>query len=209
MKLKVETKNHGLIACPVSFTSDEQILDNHFVLVYNKDILPVQYAGQTEDGKHEYAFIIRSLDVGITAEFEIIELKALSFGTAESVASDKSVDVLLNGAKYTSYYFGTDISKPYLGPFYGKKGELITRHNYTGKEHPHHRNIWFSHGDINGTDTWNEPAGKHGYILNKEILNIVNGYAYTQFTAKNLWTHHDKSPIADDTTTIPHDKAPC
>ena len=121
---------------------------------------------------------------------------------AESVVNDASVDIFIGGEKYTSYYFGTDIPKPYLGPFLGKKGELITRHGYTGTEHPHHRSIWFSHGDINGTDIWNEPAGTHGYILNKEITDIENGGAYTRFTAKNLWTHHDKSPIADDATTI-------
>ena len=202
MKLTVKTGNHALIACPVRFTSDNQILDNNFALVNNSDIMPVQYVGQTGDGKHEYVFIVRNLDEGINAEFEVIESKALLFGTAKSVVTDKSVDITLDGGEYTSYYFGTDIPKPYLGPFYGKKGELITRHNYTGKEHPHHRSIWFSHGDINGTDTWNEPQGTHGYIINKEICDIANGYVYTQFTAKNLWTHHDKSPIADDTTTV-------
>jgi len=33
MKLKIETGNHALIACPVRFTSGEQILDNNFALV--------------------------------------------------------------------------------------------------------------------------------------------------------------------------------
>ena len=120
----------------------------------------------------------------------------------KSEITEKSVEITIDGAKFTSYYFGTDIPKPYLGPFLGKNGEPITRHDYTGPEHPHHRNIWFSHGDINGTDTWNEPEGTHGYIMNKKIENVKNGDVFTEFTAKNLWTHHDGSPIADDTTTI-------
>ena len=203
MKLRIETKNHELISCPIRFTSDAPIFNHNFSLGKKSIVIPVQYAGKTSDGKHEYVFIVRHLKSGITAEFDIIRSDKLKLWsqTAKSIVTDKSVDIMIKGVKYTSYYFGADIAKPYLGPFRGKKGEPITRHNYEGAEHPHHRNIWFSHGDINGTDIWNEPEG-HGYIINNEIDGIVDGCAYTQFTAKNLWTHNDKSPIADDATTI-------
>ncbi|MCL1792997.1 MAG: PmoA family protein [Oscillospiraceae bacterium] len=202
MKLKIEAGNHELVSCPVRFESDEPILNHNFALARKNIVIPAQYAGKTNAGKHEYVFILNSLKPGISAEFEIVEPKKPPADSAKSIVTDKSVDIILKGAVYTSYYFGADIPKPYLGPFCGKKGEPITRHGYSGSEHPHHRSIWFSHGDINKTDTWNEPEGIHGYIENKEISGIINGAAYTQFTAKNLWTHHDKSPIADDSTTI-------
>ena len=201
MKLQVEAGNHERTGCPVYFRSKTLLSGRDFALAGKNTVIPVQYAGMTIEGMHEYVFIAPELKAGSELTFDIGEFELSPLKTAKSAAGAGSVDIFLNGSKYSSYYFGTDIPKPYLGPFYGKKGELITRHNYAGPEHPHHRGIWFSHGDINGTDTWNEPAG-HGYILNKEITDIQNGPAYTRFTANNLWTHHDKSPIADDSTKI-------
>lgn len=202
MKLKIEAGNHERIGCPVCFRSESPIFGHNFVLTEKNAVIAAQYAGMTGDGMYEYVFISPKLKAGAAAKFDVVESGGPPPKTAESVAGGDSVGIFLNGSRYTSYYFGTDIPKPYLGPFYGKKNEPITRCNYTGSEHPHHRSIWFSHGDINGTDTWNEPAGTHGYILNKQITGIENGGVYTKFTAENLWTHHDKSPIADDATTI-------
>jgi len=201
MKLKIDTKNHGLVACPVRFASEKPLFGHSFSLAGKNTVIPVQYAGRTGEGKHGYVAIVDALRAKTTETFELVP-SAAKPQAAKAELAEKKVDITLDGGKFTSYYFGTDIPKPYLGPFFGKNGDPITRHGYTGPEHPHHRNIWFSHGDINGTDTWNEPEGTHGYIINKQIIDIAGGCAYAKFTAKNLWTHHDMSPIADDTTTV-------
>jgi len=208
MKLKVNSGNHELINAPVFFEMQDMkpLTDLYLVDMSDKNkILP---ASPIYD---KHVFIVGYMAKNTAAEYEIknadeikdkIDLMDLSIkSSAQTVISDNEARISLNGEYITSYYFKTDIPKPYLGPFKAADGDYITRHNYTGNEHPHHRSVWFSHGDINGTDTWNEPEN-HGYILNQSIENILNMHNYTSFTAKNTWTHHDKSPIADDTTTI-------
>src|SRR5208282_3880761 len=47
------------------------------------------------------------------------------------------------------------------------------------KDHPHHRGLWFSHGDVNGYDFWanevSQEDGKKGKIVLKKIDDIKNG----------------------------------
>ena len=49
------------------------------------------------------------------------------------------------------------------------------------KDHPHHRGLWFTHGDVNGYDFWgNEPeqkgAGKgKGEVVLKKVNKVSSG----------------------------------
>jgi len=113
----------------------------------------------------------------------------------------QSGDLTVGGKYFSKYYFGTDIAKPYMGPFYEKYGKQITRLNFEIKEHPHHRSLWVSHGDIDGVDNWNERP-EHGYIINQSIDGIVSSPAYCEFTAHNVWAKHDKvTKQCDEVTT--------
>ena len=104
------------------------------------------------------------------------------------------------GAFVTEYYTGTDIAKPYLGPLRERYGADVTRLDFEIKEHPHHRALWVSHGDVNGVDTWNEPAGTHGFIRNNRISGVYCGDALAAFTAENTWTNHEGGKLLDETT---------
>jgi hypothetical protein len=60
-----------------------------------------------------------------------------------------------------------DATKPYIYPIRTASGKVITRRypmeTVAGEttDHPHHRGLWFSHGDVNGWDFWaNEPSQK-------------------------------------------------
>lgn len=60
-----------------------------------------------------------------------------------------------------------DAAKPYVYPIRTASGKAITRRYpmeaVAGEttDHPHHRGLWFSHGDVNGWDFWaNEPSQK-------------------------------------------------
>ena len=74
-----------------------------------------------------------------------------------------SVDVLIGGKPFTTYYFGPASPKPYLHPLRSAAGMVVTR-GYPMREdipgeshdHPHHRAMFFAHGDINGIDFWGE-----------------------------------------------------
>ncbi|PYU98109.1 MAG: transmembrane prediction, partial [Acidobacteria bacterium] len=64
---------------------------------------------------------------------------------------------------FTTYYFGAKSPKPYLHPLRSAEGTIVTRgypmiKNIPGEshDHPHHRGLFFTHGDINGVDFWGE-----------------------------------------------------
>lgn len=74
-----------------------------------------------------------------------------------------SVDVLIDGKPFTNYYFGPNSPKPYMSPLRTPQGTIITRGfpmrtDIPGErhDHPHHRALFFAHGNINGIDFWGE-----------------------------------------------------
>jgi hypothetical protein len=73
------------------------------------------------------------------------------------------IDVFVGGKAFTTYYFGSDSPKPYLHPLRSAQGTVVTRgwpmvKDIPGEshDHPHHRAMFFAHGDINGVDFWGE-----------------------------------------------------
>ena len=75
----------------------------------------------------------------------------------------KQIEVTIGGKPFATYYFDDMIPKPYLHPLRTASGIIITRgfpmqKNIPGEsiDHPHHRALFFAHGDINGIDFWTE-----------------------------------------------------
>jgi hypothetical protein len=98
---------------------------------------------------------------------------------------DNSVDVAVGGRPFTSFYFGAAAPKPYLHPLLTADGVRLTRlypmeaTDPNTHDHPHHRGLWFAHGDVNGIDFWaSEPeqrVGKQGLIVLKKIVQAQDG----------------------------------
>jgi hypothetical protein len=75
----------------------------------------------------------------------------------------ESVSVVIGGAEFTTFYFGSNSPKPYMAPLRSAKGTVLSRGfpmrtDIPGErhDHPHHRGLFFAHGDINGIDFWGE-----------------------------------------------------
>jgi hypothetical protein len=73
------------------------------------------------------------------------------------------IDVVIGGKPFTTYYFGPESPKPFLHPLRSAQGTIVTRgfpmvKDIPGEstDHPHHRAIFFAHGNINGIDFWGE-----------------------------------------------------
>lgn len=73
------------------------------------------------------------------------------------------IDVLIGGRPFTTFYFGPEAPKPYLHPLHSAQGIVVTRGFPMRKDipgestdHPHHRAMYFAHGDVNGVDFWSE-----------------------------------------------------
>lgn len=84
---------------------------------------------------------------------------------AALLAQAPAEEITVNNQPFTTLH--VDSKKPYLHPLRTASGKIITRRypmeQVAGetKDHPHHRGLWFSHGDVNGWDFWaNEPDQK-------------------------------------------------
>ena len=85
----------------------------------------------------------------------------------------------IGGQPFAEYQY-QGVAKPYLYPILGPGGERMTREwpmkNVPGEEHdhPHHRSLWYAHGDINGQDFWSETE-KSGKTVHQNFTQIESG----------------------------------
>ena len=75
------------------------------------------------------------------------------------------IAVEIDGKPYTSFFLSPDGNKPYVYPLSTAAGIVVTRHypmeEFAGEthDHPHHRGLFFAHGDVNGYNFWaTEPS---------------------------------------------------
>jgi len=99
------------------------------------------------------------------------------------VRHDNQIDVFILGKQFTTYYFSNDSPTPYLSPLRSAQGTIVTRgwpmiRDIPGEshDHPHHRAMFFAHGDINSVDFWGEGTptqaqqSAHGKTYSSEDL---------------------------------------
>ena len=103
----------------------------------------------------------------------ILALLALLLPAAAQVkitqpAADR-VAVEIDGKPFTDFYIGSENAKPYLHPLRTADGKIVTRGypmvpDVPGEthDHPHHRGLWFTHGDVNGYDFWGNEDSQKG-----------------------------------------------
>jgi len=96
------------------------------------------------------------------------------------------ISVVIDGKPFTDFFFGANTAKPYMWPLRAATGTVVTRGypidaNVPGEthDHPHHRGLWFTHGDVNGYDFWaNEPSQespKKGHVVLEKIVSVKSG----------------------------------
>src|SRR3989442_634601 len=70
------------------------------------------------------------------------------------------ISIEIDGKPYADFFLAADGNKPYVYPLRTASGVVVTRHfpmeEFPGEthDHPHHRGMFFSHGDINGFNFW-------------------------------------------------------
>jgi hypothetical protein len=93
---------------------------------------------------------------------------------------NEKVSVEIDGKPFTEFFVGPETKKPYLAPLRAASGTIITR-QYPMKEdvpgeshdHPHHRGLWFTHGDVNGYDFWGNEDSQQGANKGKGKVTLV------------------------------------
>src|SRR5579863_1042838 len=116
------------------------------------------------------------------------------------------ISVEIDGKPFTDFYVGPETNKPYLHPLRTADGKMVTRGypmvtDIPGEahDHPHHRGLWFTHGDVNGYDFWaneeSQPgAGKgKGKVSIESAAKLTSGKKTGAIEATFLW----KIPTGD------------
>lgn len=105
---------------------------------------------------------------GLLAAFLIAGLtSSLTASSVELKRGQDQVEVYIDGALFTTYYFSPAVAKPYLMPLCTPSGVILSRSwpigndigNADTKEssfEPHQRPLYFGHGNIDGLDFWGE-----------------------------------------------------
>jgi hypothetical protein len=125
---------------------------------------------------------------------------------------DDGITVKLDGKVLTRYLVRSG-TKPILWPLIGPSGDSITRGfpmveaTETEKaDHPHHRSVWFTHGDVNGLSFWHEgdpskPADTKPRVVHQEFLKTEAGKTAVIGT-RNDWLAADGTKQCEDERII-------
>jgi len=108
--------------------------------------------------------------------------------------ADGKIDIQIDGKPFSTFYFGPETTKPYLHPLRAADGTIVSRgfpmERIDGEsdDHPHHRGLWFSHGDVNGFDFWlnevSQRTERTGAIALQEIRRADAGRIEAVFAWK-------------------------
>lgn len=110
---------------------------------------------------------------------------------------------LFDGDKLISA-FRTDYRVPYLYPLTSPSGANVLRHwpmaedaHTEEKDHPHHRGVWLSHGDVNGYDFWAGMVGKKDAVIRAHSVRTQKTEASATITAGLKWLGDGKELLGE------------
>lgn len=127
---------------------------------------------------------------------------------------ERSVVVKIDGQLFTEYLTRSG-TKPILWPIIGPTGKPMTRSWPMGKkwpherdDHIHQRSFWFSHGDVNGVNFWEEQpetqgdkATKQAIVKHREFVKVESGKQAVIVT-RNDWLDLDGKKVCEDERTL-------
>lgn len=184
-------------------------------------LIPTQLLSRDE--KLQLVWIERNLKRGQTKRYELVLVKPKALkevgsaetkqvgnkevGLAEAKRVNDEVEIFTNGELVTAYRY-SDAPKPYFYPLIGPTGKPVTRHFPMKKDvpgertdHPHHRSMWFTFGDVNGVDFWSEGA-RCGRIEHRSYEAIESGTVFARVVARCEWVGSDGKRLLEDTREL-------
>lgn len=116
------------------------------------------------------------------------------------------ITVEVDGKPFTALYVaGPDTTKPYLHPVRAASGTIVTRQYPMAmvagelRNEKHQRGLWFSHGDVNGFDFWDNEASyttpNRGFIVLDRIVRLKNGSREGSLEARFNWVDPSHKPL--------------
>ena len=172
---------------------------------------PVQL--ESDGDKTRATWIVPALARGTTKRYTLKQASSPGAGQAGHPAAyaggvrfterEEAVDVTIGQGLFTRYLFGANWARPFLYPVVGPGGAWVTR-SYPMRDdikgerhdHPHHKSIYFTHGDVNGVDNWSETPG-HGRTRHQRFTKLAGGPVYGDLATHNLWVDKDERPVLE------------
>src|SRR5437764_2485724 len=145
------------------------------------------------------------------ASLGLIAVSALAAGPKSDgvkiIEQKDKLRIEINGEFFTEYHF-KGAPHVYFYPVLGPGGLPMTR-NYPmvrdseGEEHdhPHHRSLWYSHGEVNKVDFWSE-GSKAGKILHDKFVSIKSGATSGVIQSQDNWVGPDGKVVCTDERTF-------
>jgi hypothetical protein len=139
----------------------------------------------------------------------VLFLSAFSAANAEEFAlkqTENGYDIFIDGKLFAGYLTdvqGTPIIYPIIGPT-GKKMTrdypMLEHQNKTeSKDHPHHRSLWFTHGDVNGLDFWTLKKQK---IVHRKFVKAECNANTAILVSENDWLDDREKPLCTDVRNL-------
>ena len=133
---------------------------------------------------------------------------APAFGQVKFDRQADRIAVSMDGKAFTTFYWGGDAPKPYLHPLRTASGKIITRgfpmEQIQGEthDHPHHRGLWFTHGEVSGANFWMNEKGykpeESGRIVPKGEPTAQGDKIHALFE----WQKPDGKPLLTEDRTM-------
>jgi hypothetical protein len=124
----------------------------------------------------------------------IVTALLTSFAGAEFRFEEKDGTHSLYDGETLVTAFRTDYRVPYLYPITSPSGANIARHwpmendaPTEDKDHPHHRGLWLSHGDVNGYDFWAGSVGKKDAVIRTDSVATAKAEDTATVIASLTW----------------------
>ncbi len=194
--------------CPVHVS-----LNGHApgAVTLTRDGTPVPAQVRSVAGKAEVVWIIPDLKQGETLHYRLHEGGARPGSGGSGVSVERAggnVEVRIGDELFTRYDATTGPNKPFLYPLIGPDHKRLTRgyplehiEGETSHDHPHHRGLWFTHGEVNGEDYWSQEPGS-AKTVNTGFEEIVSGPVFGRFVAHTDWITKAGQKAAEDRREI-------
>jgi len=127
-------------------------------------------------------------------------------------SAEHKLQVSVDGEPFTDYVY-EGVSRPVLYPLLGPAQIHMTRHwpaeEFAGEEHdhPHHRSVWFEHGNVNNIDFWSEAPGA-GKTVHVKFLKVHSGGKVGIVQSTNILVSASNTLVASDVRTLRFYKIP-
>lgn len=121
----------------------------------------------------------------------------------------REIAVEIDGKPFAVFHVGPETNKPYVAPIHAASGTIVTRGfpmeviEGENQDHPHHRGLWFTHGEVNDYDFWANEDGQKGVgkgkgkIVLRKVNKASGGKTSGEIDATFDWNIEGKPVLAE------------